>query len=63
MDFGRKTIRAEGHGLSSDRMKALAEIPAPCSKKDVQSLIGLAGQFSQWYPEMVGLTSEIKKLL
>ncbi len=63
LNFGRKSIGYKGCGPSDDRLKALADMPVPTCKKEVQSLISLTSQFGMWYLELAGLTSEIKKVI
>ena len=67
--FSQKEIQLLGHTLSErgiqagDKHKAITEASAPTDAKSLRSLLGLAGYFSKYIPNMTNILDPMRQIL
>ena len=62
MDFFGETYTTDGHKAAQSKVSAIAEMPAPTCKKQVQSFIGLVTYLSKFLVRLFELAEPIREL-
>ena len=63
VDFFGETYTTDGHKPSSDKVKAIADMPQPVNKKEVQSFIGMVNYLSKFTPRLSELAECLRDLI
>ena len=63
VDFFGETYTTEGHKPSSDKMQAIASMPQPVNKKELQSFIGMVNYLSHFTPRLSELAECLCNLI
>ena len=62
VDFLGETYTTSGHNLAQSKVSAITGMPAPTSKKQVQSFIGMINYISKFSPRLSELSEPIREL-
>ena len=63
VDFFGETYTTDGRKPSSDKVKAIADMPQPVNKKEVQSFIGMVNYLSKFTPRLSELAECLRDLI
>ena len=63
VDFFRETYTTDGCKLSSDKVQAIASMPQPVNKKELQSFIGMVNYLSKFTPRLSELAECLCNLI
>ena len=63
VDFFGETYTTDGHKPSSDKVKAITNMPQPANKKELQSFIGMVNYLGKFTPRLSELAECLRDLI